>query len=132
MNVAGLCRFHHDRITFGPSRITYRDGRWRYVSDRRDVPLLPLAAHDAARGRNRCPHCGQKMPAPDPYPRRPARRRVDYTLPVPADEEDGAQILETLTDELAGELGYSSSPAARYYALVAALVETLNGGSRVE
>jgi len=57
-------------------------------------------------------------------PRLPARPTVDWTLTVPADSEAGRDVLDSLADGLANDLGYSdqSSRLRRYHAVVRALV----------
>jgi len=50
------------------------------------------------------------------------RRRKTWTVKVPDDAEDGAEILDILVDDLALVLGYDPGPSARYYVLVPALV----------
>jgi len=70
---------------------------------------------------DRCPSCGQlKRRRSAPHP---GRRRKSWTVPVPADaEENGAEVLDTLVDDLAPLLHVEPNASGRYYVLVPALV----------
>ena len=54
----------------------------------------------------------------------PPRKKKDWTLSVPDDVEDGAEVLETLTIALAERLGFDdeTSRLRRYHAVIVALV----------
>lgn len=134
-NVAGVCRACHDAITEGRAAIVYAGrARWDYLPPEpgsRPRPLRPLAAADAALRPRSCPTCGHRLPRPNPYPRAGLagrRRRGRYTLQVPRDaQENGRDVLDTLTAEVAEQLGMVDADAssARYYAVCAALVLAL-------
>lgn len=146
-NICGLCVPCHRDVTgmTGGHRaaIVLHDNRWWwYVVDPdgnyaikttklRAVGLLDphpptldeaehASQHDASEP-GVCPTCGQARK------RRvgasaPARRRKTWVVNVPDDSEDGAEVLDTLIDDLALVLGYDPGPSARYFVLVPALV----------
>ena len=60
-------------------------------------------------------------------PRLPGRRRKTWTVKVPADaEEDGAEVLDSLVENLVHLVPNSDSSASgRYYVLVPALAYSL-------
>jgi hypothetical protein len=73
--------------------------------------------HDA------CPTCGHvKRRRPPTTPSAPGRRRKSWTVKVPDDAEDGAEVLDTLVDDLGLLLDIEpTSASGRYYVLVPAL-----------
>lgn len=128
-NVAGLCRRHHDKLTKGESAILFREAWWWYRSDVRSVQMLPFdsAGVIAALGGRHCPHCGRPKPKPNPYTNQARdRRRVSVDVPVGA--EDGAEILEVLTEQVGELLGLDNThtPASRYHTITAALALALD------
>jgi hypothetical protein len=60
----------------------------------------------------------------DARPKNPPRKKKDWTLTVPDDSENGFDVLETLTDALAVDLGFTdeTSRLRRYHTVNAALV----------
>jgi hypothetical protein len=71
-----------------------------------------------------CPFCGQTRRRPSGVRDGSAggRRRKSWPVSVPADEqEQGADTLDALVDDLAPLLGLTAGPSARYYVLVPAL-----------
>lgn len=144
-NLVRLCREHHDGVTgrVGGHRFWIR---WDY--DRRlylwgeviesepgfpefgEVgPLDPqpptqesldVPQPDTEPESVRCPQCGQrKRRAPKTAG---ARRRKSWLVKVPDDHEDGADVLDTLVDDLAPLLGLDPTASARYHVLVPVLV----------
>src|SRR5262249_25087938 len=76
-----------------------------------------------------CPFCGQEKRRRRPSASSPQgrRRRKPWTVLAPDDSEDGAEVLDTLVDELAPLLGYHTDDAKRlrqlrYFVLVPTLV----------
>ena len=70
-----------------------------------------------------CPTCGhtkRRGPAGPPGPRRPKKT---WTVKVPDDQENGAEVLNTMVDDLAVTLGFDDPKSAlrRYHVLVPAL-----------
>lgn len=131
-NLIGLCAFHHHRLTVGESVLLWRSGRWHYKSPERAEPavLLPIGNEGCIRatGGRYCPTCGRPPVPRDPYRHNGhARRREAYTLRVPADAEDGALVLATLTEQVGTMMGLHQpeSQSAAYYALSAALVAAI-------
>jgi hypothetical protein len=125
-NVAGLCAFHHNRITIGESLICWILRRWHYRSPERDGPdpLLPLGNEGCIRatGARYCPVCGRPPVPRDPY-KHTARPRRPVTIRVPDDAENGAEILASLVEQVGERIGLHdpTSPGAAYYAISAAL-----------
>lgn len=71
-----------------------------------------------------CPTCGQTRRRSAP-PLKPGerRRRKTWTIKVPDEaQEDGADALDSLLDDLAPYLGYEADAGARYYVVMASLV----------
>lgn len=147
-NIVGLCVRHHDDLTspVGGHRnaIRYRaglfwwcevisDGRgsvdYRAISELDPQPPsrddLDEAAHSHEAGTDVCPTCGQATRAEArparSTPGEPPRPRKTWTVKVPDDSEDGAEVLDVLVDDLAPVLGYESSPNLRYYTLARVL-----------
>jgi hypothetical protein len=137
-NVVGVCAFHHHRLTVGESLLLWRGGRWCYQSPERDAPtpLLPIGNEGCIRatGGRYCPVCGRPPVPRDPYRRNGERRpRTAYTIQVPADHEDGADVINTLTEQVGTMLGLNNpaSPSAAYYAMAAALAVTIQNPSLI-
>lgn len=147
-NLVGLCHQHHHDLTspIGGHRnaIRWIFGRFwwcKVISDGRGGvdydPLDPLdpqpptpeslrgSATEEDEGADVCPTCGRTTREARPaggMPGEPARPRKTWTVTVPADSEDGAEVLDTLVDDLAPVLGYESSPHLRYFTLARVLV----------
>ena len=73
-----------------------------------------------------CPFCGQtrrRRSTPPAGPDKPRRRRKNWVVSVPDDQEDGAEILDVFVDEVALLLGAGDweEHNRRYWALVHAL-----------
>lgn len=130
-NIAGLCRRHHDKLTEGRSAFLWREAQWWYQSEVRLVAVLPLdnAGVIAALGGKHCPHCGRPKPRPQPWENRPRERRQVAVI-VPNDAaENGAEVLESLSEQVAELMGCDNphTPGARYFAMTAALAGALQG-----
>lgn len=69
-----------------------------------------------------CPTCGRPHEAPKKKgPKRPARKRKTWTVQVPADEEDGAQVLDEIVDGVCAAFELDDGGAlTRYHALARA------------
>ena len=67
-----------------------------------------------------CPTCGHVKRA-RPAIGQPGRARKSWTIKVPADAENGAEILDTLVDDLAILLDVEPNQTGRYYVLVPTL-----------
>ena len=145
-NLVGLCPYCHEMVT-GPigghqAAIRFEDGvfYWCDVEEQDGrIDYLPIAPIDpqpptpeiaavaskAETESENCPTCGQRR-------RRSAtgtmerRRRTTWTMDVPDDHEQGAEILDTLADDLAIKLGFANerSRLRRYHAVWHALVFT--------
>lgn len=83
-----------------------------------------------------CPFCGAtKRPArPSATPAGERRRRKSWTVSVPDDAENGAEILDTFVDEIAALLGAGDwhERNKRYWALVHALTWTMQQREQFE
>lgn len=140
-NRTGLCVLHHSWVTgeIGGhrARIKFEGGVfwWVTLADDRVVGPLdpqPPGANErppekTAKPEVICPTCGHhKKPKPE-LPPGPARRKKTWTVMVPADAEDGAEVLNTIVEDLAVPLGAEEwkSTLKRYYVLVAVLGWTL-------
>ena len=99
------------------------------------LPFMPLDPHPPApdslaqRASNEtepesCPFCGQttKRRRAESSTPGPARRRKSWTIKVPDDAEDGAEILDTLVDDLAPHLHIDPTATGRYYVVLPSLV----------
>ena len=73
-------------------------------------------------GPRECPTCGRSHEAPKKKgPRQPARKRKTWTVQVPADEEDGAQVLDEIVEGVSAAFGLEDGGAlTRYHALARA------------
>lgn len=74
-----------------------------------------------------CPACDRRVPMPRETSE--PRKRAQVNIRVPADAEDGAEVLKALIDaarkKLLGALAYDGETPA-YYVLVAALADWVN------
>lgn len=146
-NVTGLCWRCHDMVTGGPGGhqrwIQWRDGEylWGSVVNEHDRPvadfieigpldpqppapdLLDVSQPDTESEPDRCPQCGQRRRrAPAIATAGARRRRKSWIVKVPDDHEDGADVLDTLVDDLAPLLGIDPTASGRYHVLVPVLV----------
>lgn len=145
-NLTGLCADCHDKVTGlvggHKAAIRYMDGLFYWCSlesDGAEITYAPVdllepqpstpetlagRASEASESETSCPFCGhakrrRRAPA---GPDGKRRRRKTWTVKVPDDAEDGAEILDTLVDDLSIVLGTGDDSGARYYTLVPALV----------
>lgn len=153
-NLTGLCADCHNAVTgnVGGHRAAIRldleqgiywwcdvieDGWVNVVDYQRVAPLTPqppaldsLSERSLGQGSEpeHCPVCGQekrrRRPASPPEPR---RRRKNWTVSVPDDVEDGADVLDTFVDDVALLLGAGDwhERNKRYWALVHVLAWTM-------
>jgi hypothetical protein len=73
-------------------------------------------------GPEECPTCGRSKHSPKKKEGRPARKRKTWTVHVPADEEDGAQVMDDLVEGIvaAFDLQIDGGALTRYHALARA------------
>lgn len=149
-NLTGLCYPHHEDVTgkLGGFRawIEWRDGEFIWGRPRLGatvpydwtqdfIPVGPLDPQppvpdllDAPQPTeesepDRCPSCGQRRRrAPAIATAGARRRRKSWIVKVPDDHEDGADVLDTLVDDLAPLLGIDPTASGRYHVLVPVLV----------
>lgn len=144
-NLCGLCVEHHDEVTgrVGGHRAAIRliDGifYWSSIEHKSSgeiiylpfapldpQPLDPEAAHRASphtADPENCPFCGQmtrrrRTSVPQTGER---RRRKSWTIKVPDDSEDGADVLDGLIDDAALLMGIEPNATGRYFVIVPAL-----------
>jgi hypothetical protein len=140
-NSCGLCLRHHAWITGETggghrAKITYDerleillwwerrdDDSWRKLGPLRGQTFLEVEP-EAARPRRAeglCPTCGH-IERPK-TPRGPKRKVKAWTLSVPDDSEQGAEVLDTYVEDLAVLMGLdpTSPRLLRYHVLVPAL-----------
>lgn len=107
VNIAGICRLHHDRVTDNKARVGWDLETRLWVWDEMDgaeaLPLEPQPGetHLEVEDGKKCPTCGRvKRGKRTPSEKKePARKREVVGIRVPKDHENGAQILEdTLTE----------------------------------
>ena len=144
-NKTGLCPQCHDGITgrIGghTDAIRFVDNVFLWCSVHTDLhdtveylevgplepqPPTPESLAERAPGlleeSDSCPFCGHKNRRRRGTSTHPRRRRKTWTVQVPNDEEDGAEVLDTLVDELAPLLGIDATATGRYFVLVPTLV----------
>lgn len=150
-NLCGLCWRCHNQITGtgkgheAAIRLDQQTFLWCEVHEHLDrslfftpvgrldpQPPTPDTLNERALGHEpeseHCPFCGQtrrRRGSAGPTP--PRRRRKSWTVSVPDDAEDGADILDTFVDEIALLLGAGDWEPRnrRYWALVHALAWTM-------
>jgi len=153
-NVVGLCWHHHDDVTgqggghkawirWTPERqelawmeaVDY--GHWIQIGTL-SLPAPSDHAAPATPGREaeRCPTCGKlKRKHEDhehePQPRRPRRT---WTIKVPDDKENGAEVLNELVEACAEIFGHDEyrSATRRYYTVAQALALVLQNRHLIE
>lgn len=141
-NLVAICWRHHEEVTVGKMAIVYRESERSFywasvVSDGNGfeilAPIFPqppmggeppekatLEVHEHGPASNeRCPSCNQVIK--EKKPREPARRRKTWVVAVPADDEDGALVLDTLLDEVRDMFNHDETENMRYFTLVQAL-----------
>lgn len=147
-NITFLCSEHHRQITENKAKISYTEigtrgflwydyegsGNFRYIgrlSERADVSSSVV-----------CEKCGnalRRKAGKSTHPvgeKRERRKRKSWPVTVPDDNEDGAQVLDVLIEEIAVKLGrdYGNMSAGlrRYYVLAEALAWVLQNSERLE
>jgi hypothetical protein len=158
-NLTGLCAFCHDDVTgrVGGHRAAIRHASaddlfwWCDVRDGIEgeieyvklAPLEPqpptpdsLEARDPGtpEGSEECPFCGhttrRRRSAPTETPGR-RRPRKTWRVAVPDENvEQGADVLDTLVEEIGMLLGVGQDAGARYYTLVPSMTYCLQDGQR--
>ena len=140
-NLCGLCASCHDDVTgrVGGHRAAIRllgpdyDWTWAWcvvhdgeVKPAGPIDPQPLAlemfASSQASGQpelETCPTCGHVKRARSA--RTQGRARKSWTILVPADAENGADILDTLVDDMALILGVESNQTGRYFVVMPCL-----------
>jgi hypothetical protein len=157
-NVIGLCWRHHEDVTGKPKTghvawVQWAGGReFRWLEQEstsgkwKQIGTLSLPAPsetptvpDGAGGREaeRCPTCGRLRRKSEPehdHEPRPKRPRQSWTIQVPADQEDGAAILDELIEGCAEVFGHETytSTLRRYFTTVAALALVLQNRELIQ
>lgn len=154
-NVIGLCWQHHEDVTGGPGghRAWIRwvedpdqalhwlenDGYDHWISiGTLSLPAPPEAAPAPTRSREteRCPTCGHRIRPGDEHEHEPGpkRPRKTWTVHVPADSEDGAEILDELVEACAEIIGTDeyTSKLKRYHTLTKALYLVIQNEELIE
>jgi hypothetical protein len=148
-NLTGLCVPCHEDITGRvgghKAAIKYIDGTFFYCpvehARGKDIVLPgaplrpqpptpeslaePSPSHDETESEvEPCPFCGREGPRRrrSTRPRVGRRRRKSWGIQVPDDQEDGADVLDSLVDSLAPVLDIEPSQTGRYFIVVPALV----------
>ena len=137
-NVIGLCRVHHDNVTgeIGGHRARLAlendllywyeraDDGWKLTGPLDPQPQGIYGEPPPKQDPAVCPTCGHVKPREGP-PRAP-RKAKTWTVDVPDDAEDGAEVLDVLVDDIASLLGYGNerSRLRRFHALVAVFAWT--------
>ena len=130
-NSIGLCTDHHKRVTGDigghKSKIVLDLGEefgglnW-YDATHADWKLVgPLLTYASPEGDERCPACGHVThKGARPSSKRKAKT---WTITVPDDEEDGAEVLDSYIEDFAGIFGFSDESARlrRYHVLARVL-----------
>jgi len=101
-----------------------RDKSWYCVGPLKGQELVPVEPEVAPvrRREGLCPTCGKPKKEHDKKPG-PKRKVKTWSISIPDDAEDGAEILDTLIDDFALVLGYGEEPARlkRYHTLIQVL-----------
>jgi hypothetical protein len=83
-------------------------------------------------GPEECPTCGRSKHSPKKGPKKTARKRKTWTVQVPADEEDGAQVLDEIVDGVSAAFDLTEGGAlTRYHALTRAGAFVLQNQSAI-
>jgi hypothetical protein len=155
-NIVGLCIPHHEDVTgkpgaghvawirWIPGTQEFRwmeeestSGKWRQVGTL-SLPAPIKTASDGTPGREaeRCPVCGKlkRQTVEHEHEPGPKRPRKSWTIQVPADEEDGATVLDELVEGCAEVFGHDeyTSKLRRYFTVVAALTVVLQNRELIQ
>ena len=135
-NLCGLCANCHDDVTgrVGGHRAAIRllgpdyDWVWTWYGGpavERIGPITPQPlsleawrSTESSPGPETCPTCGHVKRARSASP---GRARKSWTILVPADAENGADILDTLVDDMALILGVEPNQTGRYFVVMPCL-----------
>lgn len=148
-NLTGLCHACHDQVTRDIVDISWSiSARAFFWNDadytaalnpqppRRGVTVDSPAADPPGDhgGTEVCPTCKRPKRKRVELPPGEKRRRKSWTVKVPDDNEDGAEVLDTLVDEIAERWGMDefTSQLRRYHVLVPALVGVINNNISIE
>lgn len=141
-NVVGLCWHHHEDVTGtgGGHKAWVRwipeaqhfiwmenDGYDHWIqTGTLSLPALPEPAPDQEEA-ERCPTCGKLQKVKHDHEPQPKRARKTWTVQVPADQEDGAAILDELVEACAEVFGHDEYKSAlrRYFTVSQALIVVL-------
>jgi len=83
------------------------------------LATTPRDSGDSGKPESACPFCGQvkRRRSVPPF----GRRRKSWRILVPDDAEDGAEVLDTLVDDLGLVLGVDPTATGRYYIVLPAV-----------
>lgn len=139
-NTVGLCLTHHEWVTgiVGGHKAHIRwniglrllewwqvddDATWRSLGPLRHTAFVTQPPEAALQRslEGLCPSCG-RAPKKE-KPAGPARKVKTWALAVPADSEQGADVLDTYVEELGALMGFGDEPSRllRYHVLVPVL-----------
>lgn len=133
-NLVGLCYEHHQDVTENRAMIQFDDTGLFMWSQQTTGDLYapvgmlnPQPQHSIEKmddDEEPCPTCGHRTRRRElpPGERRP---RKTWTVRVPADSEDGAEVLDELEEQVARSFGiehYSNIRNRRYFTIVQAFV----------
>lgn len=78
-----------------------------------------------------CPTCSRPLPRPKGQ-REPAKVRRSWTINVPKEEqEDGAEVLDTLLEECRKLFGHNEGKNLKYHTIVQALALVVQNGHKL-
>lgn len=143
-NCIGLCNEHHGQLTRNEAHIAYERGtygkvgfawtdlfastQWMQWQPPKQADLDLGIGHVLVEGHNanECPTCHRALPRPKlDTPQEEKRIRRTWSITVPKDNlENGADILDTLLEEIREEMGkrgMSYGAEAKYFVLSTAL-----------
>ena len=104
---------------------------WQAPIDPQPPTQASQVASPATPGSDSCPTCGQKRRRRSPTPAGKRRRRKNWNVPVPDEaEENGAEVLDTLVQEVGALLDREADAGGRYYILLPALYFVLQEPKR--
>lgn len=145
-NKTGLCFACHDEVTQDVAAIEWQDGQFVWVQEGwAATPLDPqpgrlgvvdvnltLDPHGDHGSDEVCPTCKRSRRKRVALPPGEKRKRKSWTVKVPDDAEDGADVLDTLVEEIADNWNMQyESATGRYHVLVPALYAVIQNNIQI-
>ena len=149
-NLCGLCWRHHEEVTVNTVQIVWSNGFYwkdhqggyvrlldpqppRYPTNVTEEPQKAAEALlDGPASNPKCPSCKRTLPHTHDKKKEGTRKRVQWSIHVPQDQqEDGADVLDTLVEECGKIFGHDENKRTKYFTVVQALALVVQNGNKL-